>query len=513
MIRKGIKDLFPLIFILLISCALYLYKLGAESLWIDELYSIYDARNINLEIPEFLYHVKPIYYALLKVWMSFGESEVWLRGLSIPFGLVSILITYLIGQRLVDRSVGLVAALLLALSPLFINHVQEVRFYSLSVFLNLLGTFVLTYALQCPQRLFIYSWAILRALAILTTPLNVLLLLPDTMIIWCQFHKQGRKLLPFVEGLVITGLICAPAAFTLLTKSGPAFMASSGVVTRMKPGLKEILIILKEFLFYPPYSSALSEPLNYFYKICTILATFLLPLALLLKHRSQNLNWVTAWAVLPSASILFISYISSSIWFDRYLLLVCPYVFILLAVSFIRVWHFQAIIASVIVVIYTLGVGGGLYYYYSLPNHEDWRGAIQFIKTNKQANDAFILYTNVEKVLPAIAHYHDRTIPFHFLTNSVYLENSKTNDQQHIALKKELEGSDNIATDHEIISASKRLWIICFRYCRDQPSIESLEQIFSSSKLYKRNYRQFTKGIHVFLFEPGYDTISSDEDE
>ncbi|MBE9126143.1 MULTISPECIES: hypothetical protein [unclassified Coleofasciculus] len=34
--------------ILLVATALYLYQLGTESLWIDELYSVHDAKNGNV---------------------------------------------------------------------------------------------------------------------------------------------------------------------------------------------------------------------------------------------------------------------------------------------------------------------------------------------------------------------------------------------------------------------------------------------------------------------------------
>ena len=502
MIRKEGRNWFPLALILLVACTLYFYRLNSESLWIDELFSIHDAQKIELTNPVILHDVKPVYYVLLRLWMLLGESETWLRGLSIPFGLGSVILTYLIGQRLVDKSTGLIAALLLALSPLFINHVQEVRFYPLSVCLNLFGTLVLLYTLQRsqrPQRSLVYPWAVLRALAILTTPLNVALLLSDAAIIGWRFRRQRSQLRSFLEGLVIIGLLCFPAAFSLLTDSGPEYMSSW--VGRAKPGIKEILMVLKRFIFYPPYSSELPRLLNLFYKLCTLLAAALLAFSLLRKHRSQNLIWIATWAILPSSLILAISHISSSIWLVHYLLLVCPYILLLLAVGFIRVWRCQAITASAIAIIYALGISGGLYYYYSVPNHKDWRGAIQFVEANEQPDDVIAVYTDIEKVPPAISYYYDGTLPFHFLTNTIYLSDSRTTEE-HPALIQELAYVGSESNSRKIVSADRRLWLICFRYCHQPVAVNNLNQIFSTHGFHLKEYHEFPERIHVFLFEP-----------
>ncbi|PWZ67890.1 glycosyltransferase family 39 protein, partial [Staphylococcus pseudintermedius] len=88
----------------------------------DELFSIRDAKELRLNV-----NIRPLYYILLRVWMQFGTSDAWLRGLSVLFGLGSVFLTYQLGRRLAGEKTGLLAALLLALSPLFINHAQEVR--------------------------------------------------------------------------------------------------------------------------------------------------------------------------------------------------------------------------------------------------------------------------------------------------------------------------------------------------------------------------------------------------
>ena len=58
--------------IMLVATGLRFYQLGTESIWIDEQFSILDAESLDLG-------TRPLYYALLHVWMKFGSSDAWLR--------------------------------------------------------------------------------------------------------------------------------------------------------------------------------------------------------------------------------------------------------------------------------------------------------------------------------------------------------------------------------------------------------------------------------------------------
>ena len=64
----------PILAVLAIGFALRLYQVGTESLWIDEGYSLRDARA-SLSLLD----ARPLYYNMLHWWMRFGESEAWLR--------------------------------------------------------------------------------------------------------------------------------------------------------------------------------------------------------------------------------------------------------------------------------------------------------------------------------------------------------------------------------------------------------------------------------------------------
>lgn len=400
-----LRQWMPITLILLLAAILYLYHIGTESLWIDELFSVLDAKQLKLNA------VRPLYFMLLHVWMLFGTSDAWLRGLGVLFGLGSVFLTYQLGRRLAGELTGIVAALLLAVLPLFINHAQEVRMYTLSTFLCLGGTLILTDVLERPNTASIGWWAGMRLLAILTTPLNITLLLPDIVLFGWRFRHQRRALLNFGKWLLLLGILCIPTAIGMVFAT-PGFM-SDWVAFLPKPGVFDILFTLATFTgwtFDPPFKAIAPFYINIYFKLYALTLLGLLSLALLNK-KNPRLLWVAAWAFLPSAIIFTISRVSSSIWVDRYLLFVCPYVLILLAAGFTQIWRRQRTVAIVLVLVYALTLSGAIDRFYRVQDREDWRTVMQTIAFNEKPGDIIGLPTNNSRPLLAIAHYYHGSAP------------------------------------------------------------------------------------------------------
>src|SRR4051812_36320762 len=124
----------PILFICAIGLALRIHLLGMKSLWLDEGVSAMIIRLPWSEFKELLLtregNMAP-YYLLLRAWGAFGSSEVYLRSFSVIAGTLTIPAIYILGLELYSRSVGIVAALFLALHPFHIRYSQEARGYAL----------------------------------------------------------------------------------------------------------------------------------------------------------------------------------------------------------------------------------------------------------------------------------------------------------------------------------------------------------------------------------------------
>jgi hypothetical protein len=131
---------------MLLAFALRLFRLGAASLWYDEAVSVFLARQ---DLATLTAHTAgdihpPFYYYLLHFWLqAAGSSELAASFLSLFFGLLLVAMAYTLGRRLFSSAVGLLAALLVALSPFNLWYSQEVRMYTLGAFLGMITLYCL----------------------------------------------------------------------------------------------------------------------------------------------------------------------------------------------------------------------------------------------------------------------------------------------------------------------------------------------------------------------------------
>lgn len=143
--------------LILLTFGLRIYRLEAKSLWQDEGLSTYRASQ---SLPFILSNTifiqgypthdtqPPLYFILLHlVFRLAGRSEFSGRFLSLFFSVLTVPLTYLAGKRLFGQAAGIWASSLTALSPLYLWYAQELRMYSLLVFLGLLSFYTMLRAL------------------------------------------------------------------------------------------------------------------------------------------------------------------------------------------------------------------------------------------------------------------------------------------------------------------------------------------------------------------------------
>ena len=384
----------PIALILMVAAVLFTYKLGSEGLWIDEISSIKDASKAPLAVYEGT-RKRPLYYLLLSFWMHLGSSESWLRSLSVIFAIASVFLIYKLGRRLNGEPTGLLSAALLTISPLFINHAQEVRMYALSVCMGLAGTLFLTDALlveqsQRPSQKTLAGWTVFRVLAIYTVPLNVTLLLPDILIICWRFRKQRDVLFRFGAWLLVLLALWSPSIVRVAAAASPETdFAKSRREYLDPPGLKNLIYPLK-FWMVPPQIVYKGKVASGFYKIFTLLVAGLIGAGLIRKHRSPVLLWTAAWLAVPLVPIIIFSRISSQLWEPRYVLFVCPYLFILIAAGFARLLKQWKLAAAISGAVYLFAMSWAILHYYEVQNRADYRFNAETIEQYDQPGDAII---------------------------------------------------------------------------------------------------------------------------
>jgi mannosyltransferase len=144
------------------ALALGLYRSNSTSLWTDELFSVTLASK---PLPVLLRQLwsenanMSLYYLILGGWLNLlnhlgiAHPTEWLIRLpSIVFAAGALVAAYFVAKRLFGSVVGLVGATLLMLNYVFLMEVAQARAYSLELFLQLVGWYLLIRILEHPTR-------------------------------------------------------------------------------------------------------------------------------------------------------------------------------------------------------------------------------------------------------------------------------------------------------------------------------------------------------------------------
>nr|WP_314262176.1 glycosyltransferase family 39 protein [uncultured Devosia sp.] len=145
------------------------WRIGNPALWLDEHYSLAVAQESWSDMFGRFWGLdthRPIYYALLKAWMSvFGSDAATARMLGVVLAGATVPVIWGLGRILGGQRIGLLAAALLAVSPLFIAQARELRMYPL--FSLSLALTTLSLALIAMRGNSIGYWALFVVSAVL----------------------------------------------------------------------------------------------------------------------------------------------------------------------------------------------------------------------------------------------------------------------------------------------------------------------------------------------------------
>ncbi len=127
--------LFLSLTIVALAFLLRVHRIDAEGLWIDEAFSVWLARQPLGQMVRWVVRIDqhpPLYYSLLHGWTRLvGDSELAVRALSALFSTLTVPVIHRLGRRVAGETAGLLAALILAVSPFHVRFAQEVRMYAL----------------------------------------------------------------------------------------------------------------------------------------------------------------------------------------------------------------------------------------------------------------------------------------------------------------------------------------------------------------------------------------------
>ncbi|MCD6326102.1 glycosyltransferase family 39 protein [bacterium] len=305
--------------VVLVAAVLRLYRLGRLSFWYDEATTIILSRDL-LALPTSLSTSAPLSFAIAHFWNALGTSEFWVRLWPALIGIAVVPLVFVFGRRLFSRRAGLIAAALVAISPLCIYYSQELRAYSLLPFLVVVAGYAWHKAAVTSRGRWLYVGIAAVALAlsfyshycaalwIVSLPISVL-----------SLSRTSRELLnnAKLSILVLGGsfILVAPWLLVFIEKArATVFVADFWIP---KPGLETLLVSLKNM------SAGFTAPSVPGYLAAGLVVLMIVIGLVCAAHHSRDreLRFVAINALLPMLLAFSISHIAkNSVYLDRCLI-------------------------------------------------------------------------------------------------------------------------------------------------------------------------------------------------
>jgi hypothetical protein len=201
---RWLQEYWILILIIIVAIPLIGYNLGYEPYWQDELAS-YDAaqgilaHGLPYFYSGFLYTKAELFSYMLALWTAlFGTQQGSPRLISAAEYLLSIPLIYYVGCQFFNKRIALIAAAMLAFSPVTLTWGRQMRMYEQAQLITLLVCLLFYKALLNPRKkLPVYLAAITLVVDYLSHE-EIFIILPAVLLCVLIFSMDKKRRLPSV---------------------------------------------------------------------------------------------------------------------------------------------------------------------------------------------------------------------------------------------------------------------------------------------------------------------------
>jgi uncharacterized membrane protein len=459
--RRITKYGIALLAIVLLGLVLRVYDLAAQSFWWDEAFSATVATQTLPRIVSLTTAIDvhpPLYYFLLHYWEGlFGTSDFAIRSLSVIFGVAAIPMIYVLGRRLFDEEVGIISALVLAISSLNIEYSQEARMYSLMFLLALLSMYFFVRFLEKSTVLTSFGYILATTLLLYSHVLGVLMLVAQNVYVVTVLLLSKKRTFRLLHWMILEVIVIA-----LFSPWIPVVIGSAG--RAVKP-LLQINTFTQTLTAY-----AGSVQLLWLFVVLAVLSLFTFakirgptnwkePAKALESYsweiRIANVRYLyllAVWLVTFNIIPYIISHLSNyHIYLSKYVIAASAALYIIVAKG-IRNINYNYAKLAVIGIILVLSATN-VQAYYGTPTKADARDAMSYIDSNAKSGDLVLVYTASSDAM-IFSWYNNRTDLFvkNFPANLANLS-SKSAEENVKELAADVAGHDRVwivsTTQHE----------------------------------------------------------------
>jgi len=391
-----------------LAFGLRVYGLETKSIWLDEALSFHRAAAFDQAISGLIVTggvpsrdtQPPLYFVLLYGFLKLaGDSDFAAKFLSVFFSVLTVPVVAATGRRLGGSRVGLLAAVLAAISPLYVWYAQEVRMYTLLTFLAALAFYLSLRSVEDLRRgayRLGMAWAaaafLAAGLGILTQYLAVFLVPALGFGLVAALARRKRP------------LILVGAAF--LAVAGPLFLVEAlwgRLIAEPTPQFREVspFAILWDLLGRTAAGLTPEGPL------LDGLAAALLGLILLGLFKGPNWPvrwWLAGLVLLPAAATALVGSQRPVVSNVRHLIFATPGLYLVAALGLEAVRRRFPRPVPILLGVLGAGAAVGLLQYFD-PNlqKDDFRSLVAYLQENVGPADLVLVHEAT--VLHVFEHY------------------------------------------------------------------------------------------------------------
>lgn len=481
-----------------------LWRLSHHSAWTDEFFTLFVAQQSILDNirASFFYNVHPPLYTLMMHFVIYmGKSEFILRLPSVIFGVITIPLSYLLAKELFNRKVGLITALILALSPLHIWMSQEARPYTLLPLLIIVCIyFFIKYLRTCEPRFLAY-YIISIIVSLLTHYFTLFIVLTTNVFIFLYFKKYKHILRNWVVyqiPIFVLMVILIPFTFSSYGSTVWAVYDLSWF-TATVPGIFNTFNIgrFNPFINFGaplvlnnPLGIFSSIPLMIVWFLITCLFVYLFIKGLYATKDNVKRHFLLCFVFIPIL-VPYLAHIYLSFDFGANRIIFAGIIYYMIIAKGVTSSKNLAIFFVLFIVV-TSGIS--LYHYYYKFEEENWRGMGKYLSDNAKKGDLIIALTSFNTDTGVDYYYNGEADIIGTLDIKAIFKKGYSQSDPKIT-------EDNVDEMLRLTDGYERVWVVENR-ARDS-GIVLLNHLNESSDQFQfLKSEHFTDGfINVYLYK------------
>jgi mannosyltransferase len=337
-----------------------------------------------------------LYYLLLRGWVVFGHGEIALRSLSVILAVGALWVVIMLARSLFGRRVALLAGLLLAVDPLYVQFAQDVRGYSLALLLVSASCFFFVRGIRQVDPPSRFCWTAYTAVTALAAYSNFwAALVPVGQALSLAFLPTGR--IPWRR--ILTSAV---ALVVLLVPLGLLIEATDSAGVNWASGSSAGRLFTHIRASVPHAVLDLLVLVAVVAVVGVILKARRRPAIEKVFGREWPLFFTLCWLVVPVAAVVMLSLVDKPLLVVRYLMVSLPAAILLVALVIDRVAsrarRGAVVIAAALLVVAVGASAVGAAQWYAQGGPQDFRSAVTFVADRAQPGDGMLIFFPYERI-------------------------------------------------------------------------------------------------------------------